>query len=561
MENDRTSAELVPGSGKVVFVDNYSLYYGDRKTGETIKLKTFPYPTGYETGKVAPYDMVAMNGIVYFGAGDGVSGTELWRSDGTVAGTRLVKDIQPVTYRPDDQLKIEDSNPEQLTVAGGHLYFAATTFDKGKELWTSDGTGAGTHIVANLASGGTDSYGYETSSSPTLLAVNGGKLFFAASGTTNIGLFTLDPAAGDKIQFIVDALPQKALVAQSRIFFLTQDNNLDGLIWSSDGTPAGTVQVHSGKFMQLGPVIDGTAYFTAWEQSIQQDRLWHSDGTVNGTHSTSALPNNPDGMVAFGGKIYYRDSDGETIRSYRPSDGAIRTVTTEPGSGAMGAAIGEFFFVSGGGVDVLDPTIGAITGTIYNDADGDGTKDAGESGLVGYRVFIDRNNDGICNRNEPQTRSSSTGRYRFELLPEGSYRIRVTPVDGRRFTPADSFNARVTGGATTIRYFGSTTLALFAGSVFLDANSDGVPDSAHSGLAGWRAFIDLDGDGGWDSDEPSAMTNAAGRFYIAQTAGRYSLRIQPLSGYTATIPSSGRRTITVATGEIASARFGERRLT
>src|SRR5919202_1233543 len=55
---------------------------------------------------------VALNGVLYFGAKEGVHGTELWRSDGTSAGTFLLKDINPGTA---------NASPTGLKVVGNTL--------------------------------------------------------------------------------------------------------------------------------------------------------------------------------------------------------------------------------------------------------------------------------------------------------------------------------------------------------------------------------------------------------------------------------------------------------
>src|SRR5262245_30129126 len=68
-------------------------------------------------------------------------GVELWRTDGTVAGTRLVRDIAP---GPDS------SHPGRIGGTGafvGRLYFAASDREHGFELWSTDGTEAGTAMV------------------------------------------------------------------------------------------------------------------------------------------------------------------------------------------------------------------------------------------------------------------------------------------------------------------------------------------------------------------------------------------------------------------------------
>src|SRR5262245_6581774 len=75
----------------------------------------------------------AISGTAYFAATDGDHGRELWKSDGTAAGTALVADISPGP---------SSSQPYNLTVVDGTLFFTAFG-----ELWKSDGTAAGTTLV------------------------------------------------------------------------------------------------------------------------------------------------------------------------------------------------------------------------------------------------------------------------------------------------------------------------------------------------------------------------------------------------------------------------------
>ena len=81
-----------------------------------------------------------VNGVLFFSASDGVNGEELWKSDGTVAGTVMVKDIVPGGT--------SGSYPRNLTNVNGVLYFVA---DYGG-LWKSDGTAAGTVQVKDFGS-------------------------------------------------------------------------------------------------------------------------------------------------------------------------------------------------------------------------------------------------------------------------------------------------------------------------------------------------------------------------------------------------------------------------
>jgi ELWxxDGT repeat protein len=64
--------------------------------------------------------------MLYFAANDGSSGTELWASDGTLAGTQRVQDIAPGPA---------NANPGGLAIAGDRLFFGANSGAVGRELW------------------------------------------------------------------------------------------------------------------------------------------------------------------------------------------------------------------------------------------------------------------------------------------------------------------------------------------------------------------------------------------------------------------------------------------
>src|SRR5262245_16221248 len=83
----------------------------------------------------SPTSVTSVNGTAYFAADDGVNGIELWKSDGTAAGTVLVKNIRSGAT---------GSNPASLTNVNGTLFFKANDGVNGIELWKSDGTAAGT---------------------------------------------------------------------------------------------------------------------------------------------------------------------------------------------------------------------------------------------------------------------------------------------------------------------------------------------------------------------------------------------------------------------------------
>jgi ELWxxDGT repeat protein len=131
------------------------------------------YPAGHRPTAAA--------GRLFFVVDGGADrGVELWATDGTAAGTRPVRDISPGAGSP---------FPDDLTAAGGQLYFTAAEETYGRELWVSDGTEAGTRLVQDIAPFG-------QSSGPDDLTAAGGRLYFTADdGVSGRELWSL-PLAG-----------------------------------------------------------------------------------------------------------------------------------------------------------------------------------------------------------------------------------------------------------------------------------------------------------------------------------------------------------------------------
>ncbi len=140
------------------------LWRTDGTPAGTSRVATFP--------AVAASDPVAAAGRLFFTADDPAHGRELWASDGAAASGPVLD----IVAGP------EGSQPDRLTSsgfgsgsggAGSRLFFTADDGVHGVELWTSDGTAPGTHLVDDLAPAG-------SSSNPDSLAAAGDRLYFAA---------------------------------------------------------------------------------------------------------------------------------------------------------------------------------------------------------------------------------------------------------------------------------------------------------------------------------------------------------------------------------------------
>jgi ELWxxDGT repeat protein len=340
--------------------------------GTRLLADTFPGAPDGPDGPPLPAGFTTFGANVLFAATDAKLGYELWITDGTPAGTMLLKDIHPgeqwsvpvgitplgtrallaaddsfvtnpdgtVTY--DRELFVTDGSaagtrrlvdinpgplpsiPVDLTLFGDRVLFRADDGVHGAELWTSNGTAEGTRMLVDINQRG--------SSSPSRPTVAGRRMFFSADD----GMRGAEPwlsdgtAAGTRLIFDINPIgasnPGDFTVLDDRVVFAADDGEHGRELWVSDGTEAGTQLVSdinpgaAGSSPLEFATIDGRAYFVAVVDADQttgtvRTQLWTTDGTSGGTSLVWEAPGRFAGYVvrhltAFGSQLLFHAPGG-----------------------------------------------------------------------------------------------------------------------------------------------------------------------------------------------------------------------------------------------------------
>ncbi|HEX4795571.1 MAG TPA: choice-of-anchor Q domain-containing protein [Humisphaera sp.] len=208
-----------------------------------------------------------------------------------------------------------------------------------------------------------------------------------------------------------------------------------------------------------------------------------------------------------------------------------------------------------------------LRGTVYNDINGDGIRQAGEPGTANWKIYIDLNNSGAFVASDPSAITDANGNYTLSYIPTTPQSLLVREVrqTGLRRTqpaapsPLGYYSVSPTAGAVANLNFGNSATALISGTVFNDANGNGVFDASEHGVAGFRVFVDLNHDGTFETSEPSALSDVSGNWSIAGlAAGSYVVRIALSLFEKATTPPGGALSITLSAGQFVSGKlFGE----
>ncbi|AHM59425.1 hypothetical protein D770_05810 [Flammeovirgaceae bacterium 311] len=335
--------------------------------------------------KLFPYDSYMGNFFTlsskyaFFSYSNIETGTEIWRTDGTTAGTFLLKDIY--TGRT-------GSDPYKLNVIKDLFYFNAHNVENGREHWVSDGTVEGTQLLKDLAPG-------SISSNPSAFTQAGGKRFFTASapdgssynnlyvtdGTTEGTLHLGDQNVGSRIDF------------QHKLFFTNWKTNK---IKTTFGAPE-DIQLLAelpGNDPEFILSTDTVLFFKVFT-STSGNELWRTNGTLEGTFIVDDI--NPG------------NASSSPIHAFKHK--------------------GEIFFLAHDGIHghelwkIVHPTK-LVSGKVYLDTNKNGSEQADEPGLCNQKLLIMPGNIEVyTNIHGKFNWSGAPGKYTVQVLPTEDWQL------------------------------------------------------------------------------------------------------------------------------------------
>jgi ELWxxDGT repeat protein len=303
------------------------------------------------------------SGNLYYFSIPGPLGRELWRTDGTAAGTFLLAHLA-------------DQGSVLLPLRGG-LLFQGLDLRHGTEPWFTDGTVAGTHMVADLIPGPEGSFAYGGGA-----AVAGGFAYFNNWRT--------DGTAAGTRQLDSERSSYGFTRLGDAVFFFSSTSYPEerAQLWKSDLATGHTERLF---------LFDGRAPEKLWSTGgllffVLDGRVWRSDGTASGTRSVAGL-DAEDGLVcgrdyAAGNGLFFWHSRNALWRSDGTEAGTIRLATfrdhCQPRE--LYFAAGRLFFAAGE-LWASDGTV-AGTGFLYDVNGTDETSRPGSFLAVGDTLYF-----------------------------------------------------------------------------------------------------------------------------------------------------------------------------
>ncbi len=470
-----------------------------------------------------PFNLTNVGGTLFFQNNDGSHGYELWMSNGTSTGTALVKDIFPGSFQgPYGGYYPNSSSPGALTNVGGTLFFAAQDATYGREVWRSDGTAAGT---VRLGGSGPSNL---TNVSGTLFfsaydSTHGVELW-QSNGTSTGTVLVKDIFPGvSKITYYsyfgglyYEYLPNRSAPGnltnvRGLLFFSATDGSHGYELWQSDGTDSGTVLVND---INPGSApawpgnlanVNGVLFFAA-SDGVHGNELWRllpvtgapaaslavsgfpATVTAGSPGSFTVTARKADGTTdtAYTGTVYFTSSDAQaalpSFYTFTAADAGVHTFSATlktAGTQSLTATYTGSASCTGtdGGITVK-PAAASQLAVSAPDGSTAGTafsvtltaRDPYNNLVTGYA--------GTVHFGSTDGQATLPADYTFTAADAGSHTftnaVTLRTAGGQTVTAADTVTASIQGGAAVaVSPAAASTLAV-----------SGFPSPSTAGVAG-----------------------------------------------------------------------------
>ncbi|MBZ4399441.1 hypothetical protein [Myxococcus sp. AS-1-15] len=251
-----------------------------------------------------------VKGTLYFATNLFDGSAALWRSNGTAVGTTRVKSFPAAS--------VGIPALRNLIPVGPRVFFLLDQPATGRELWVSNGTEAGTHLVRDLTPGPEGTH-------LSFVAAQNGKLTFMRQwsptpGAPELELWHTDGTPEGTLRFARFG-PESTLgnmslrVGPYQLFFLSSAAQGTSL-WRTDGTAAGTALVKKVDAQQVPITGTGQAGDVGLFLFVDgaNTEVWRTDGTATGTRRVDAFGKGVTLLGALKGNAYLASVDATSMR-------------------------------------------------------------------------------------------------------------------------------------------------------------------------------------------------------------------------------------------------------
>lgn len=245
---------------------NNEIWRTDGTVAGTYQIKDLGLDYGFAS------DFMSFKNNIYFITISSTFGDYIWKSDGTNAGTVKLKQIS-TSFQYENLFPSYAAVENAMILANNLLYFTANDGTHGKELWKTDGTPSGTGMILDLSPG-------TSGSNPGSLSVLNSELYFAANSS-------LYPAGNELYKYngsqfsqpietwpgINSGNPAFLTLQNNTLLFSAQRNTTIPRLFVSDGTEPNTIEIsESFSNPQNISVLGNIGFFVA-NADINRDGL------------------------------------------------------------------------------------------------------------------------------------------------------------------------------------------------------------------------------------------------------------------------------------------------